>query len=772
MFNIQEEEMHKLTAEAISQCHIFLREIFGDPSIVSLREITRFTKCVEFFEDYFLKKNIEKNNYINRDKKRVNKIKSIICSLYLCYYIRLINGEQRAEFDHKLQEILLELSNVYSEKRSEDERKDLLNNIKYDPLYQDMREKQIKHFSDFLKLEEDYLIEQIDPGSGIGKNQFLKENIFLLFLAVCTKIPLIIVGKPGTGKSLSSKLITNSMRGEYSKKPFFRKYSQIIQIYFQGSKSNIPEDVEKLFNRAKKLYENFKEKNDNKKGNDVPIYMILFDELGLAEKSPKNPLKVLHHKLEYDGNTEGVCFVGISNYSLDAAKVNRALYLAVPNLEDQPDEVSETAKSIVDNISPELNVTKDKTNMLIFEIISKAYCEYKKFLIDIKKIMVLQQFFSEKKEEYKNKKKSLKEIENDEYFKYLLKKEVKIKTEFHGNRDFYNIIKSVAIDGSKLTNISNEKQIVNIIESYIERNFGGIYYEIKIDFDFELENKEEIEKKVQLVLGDKIKNKKKKKNDKKVEENIIKVSSVYIFKHIYNLVCEEKDKNYKILKIEDNYDLNKCINDNINDINSRYLLLEIKTNLSPLIVENIKLQNPEKKEKINCLNGSTFPDDNNNEYKLQKINEIQDSAGQPDKIMILQNLNNIQPYLYDLYNMNYKIIDEQKYVRICLENFIEQDTCVSDSFRIIILVDKKFIDSVDMAFLNRLEKMNINFRDLLNNEQKLAIKDILKKIELKETVKQKQINYDLKKLLINCDEEEIGGLVYNAFIENKTEKKI
>ena len=44
------------------------------------------------------------------------------------------------------------------------------------------------------------------------------------------------------------------------KKPFFRKYPQIIQIYFQVSKSNIPEDVKKLFNRAKKLYENFKKR--------------------------------------------------------------------------------------------------------------------------------------------------------------------------------------------------------------------------------------------------------------------------------------------------------------------------------------------------------------------------------------------------------------------------------------------------------------------------------------------------------------------------------
>ena len=68
--------------------------------------------------------------------------------------------------------------------------------------------------------------------------------------------------------------------------------------------------------------------------------------------------------------------------------------------------------------------------------------------------------------------------------------------------------------------------------------------------------------------------------------------------------------------------------------------------------------------------------------------------------------------------MNYIIINERKYERTSLENFREQDTLISDTFRIIILVDKAFIDKIDMTFLNILEKMQINFSDFLNNEQK------------------------------------------------------
>jgi hypothetical protein len=108
--------------------------------------------------------------------------------------------------------------------------------------------------------------------------------------------------------------------------------------------------------------------------------MILFDELGLAEKSPTNPLKVLHSKLEYDGKNEGVCFVGISNYSLDAAKINRALSLSVPNLEDKLDQLKSTAESIIKSIF------EDNKDNLIFNIIARAYSLYKHYLTFIKKI--------------------------------------------------------------------------------------------------------------------------------------------------------------------------------------------------------------------------------------------------------------------------------------------------------------------------------------------------------------------------------------------------
>lgn len=51
--------------------------------------------------------------------------------------------------------------------------------------------------------------------------------------------------------------------------------------------------------------------------------MVLIDEIGLAELSPFNPLKILHSILEHPE----VAVIGISNWALDASKMNRAIHI-------------------------------------------------------------------------------------------------------------------------------------------------------------------------------------------------------------------------------------------------------------------------------------------------------------------------------------------------------------------------------------------------------------------------------------------------------------
>ena len=75
------------------------------------------------------------------------------------------------------------------------------------------------------------------------------------------------------------------------------------------------------------------------------IVMVLFDEIGLAEISPHNSLKVLHSLLEHPK----VAVIGISNWSLDASKMNRTITLSRPD--PDKDDLLESAISINEHIN-------------------------------------------------------------------------------------------------------------------------------------------------------------------------------------------------------------------------------------------------------------------------------------------------------------------------------------------------------------------------------------------------------------------------------------
>ena len=804
LFTKEEKYLHEMTTEAISQCHVYLRTKY-DPSVVSLREIARFSKCIDFFQNYFT----IKNNHLKRDdEKKNNKIRSIICSIYLCYYIRLTNKETRENFEAVLRPILLKL--VTGETNIDVKGNNLMEQIKSNKVfYNEINNRPIEEiykFSDFLKIEQDFLIDQIELDKGIGKNALLKENVFLLFLSIITNIPLIIIGKPGTGKSLSAQLIYKSMRGKYSKNEFFRNFPQIVQIYFQGSESTRPEDVESLFEKAKNKFKSFKEKKkEKKKEEELPIIMVLFDELGLAERSESNPLKVLHEKLEYSGKDEGVSFVGISNYTLDAAKINRALVLSVPDLDQNLDDLIETSKNIVESIFDRLKEEK------IFEIVSRTYFSYKIELQIIKELVVYKIYENyrtkikenekknindfipkkpgsengtitddnvddddrdksghKKKGEEEEEKRAFAEIKKTKDFIDIFKKENKIKKDFHGNRDFYNLIRGIAIE-LRESGDSTDSEKSNIATKYIERNFGGIDYEIDIDLEATLEDiKKDIDLIKSILLGYASSDEKRRKKEK----SIIKLSSVFLFKKLYNIACEKDDPNSNLKIKEQNindYNLNNCINNNIRDTNSRYLLLEIKPSLTTLIFENIKKQN--SKDTI-LYDGSPFVDDNNNEYRFKIINLIQDDAKE-DKLILLENLNQIHPFLFDLYNMNYIINNDKKFVRISLENFNDQLTLVNEKFRVIVLIDRRTVQHCELAFLNRFEKMILSFDKLLSDELKRISKNLIEDIKLEKTINNynndnNNINYVLKDLLINCGDEEIQSLLY--YFSNEAKK--
>ena len=406
------KNLKELASEMIIESQNYIRE-FNDKSSVSLREIRRFNIFYEFFCDYLKRrkeivKQIQDETISNEEKFFIYldnynlQVYSINLSIFTCYYLRIIDKNKRKELSGRMNKIFKKYEKYFI----------------------------IKDFLELPLKEEKFIVDSIDIDKGIAKNRALLENIFSIFVAINCKVPIFIVGKPGCSKSLSVQLIIKSMQGNSSKNLFFKSLPKIMVYSYQGSLASTSKGVENIFNKARKAY-----KSLSKEDKEKNICLIFFDEMGLAENSPNNPLKVIHSELEYDQN-EGdkkIAFVGISNWTLDAAKMNRGISISIP--EPDEEDIKNTSLTIANSYDNNLEI-KYK---IFFENLGEAYFKYKEYL---------------------------KEKHNFDG-----------KEDFHGNRDFYHLIKNASKFIIEKEKINEKISLEECAFISIERNFSGLQFE-------------------------------------------------------------------------------------------------------------------------------------------------------------------------------------------------------------------------------------------------------------------------------------------------------
>ena len=200
----------------------------------------------------------------------------------------------------------------------------------------------------------------------------------------------------------------------------------MFELRYQGSENSTSEGILQVFKRAE-LYAN---------KNQEAIATVLIDEVGLAEVSRHNPLKVLHGLIEPDSRKEFAAglsiarneqarassperhassserrarsserrassrpssrassrasspqrrdtitnsfdlpyaVVGISNWALDPAKMNRAIVLSRPD--PDADDLEKTAAAIMESFADHDETTKRNRQRLLNPI-AKTYCRY------------------------------------------------------------------------------------------------------------------------------------------------------------------------------------------------------------------------------------------------------------------------------------------------------------------------------------------------------------------------------------------------------------
>ena len=147
-------------------------------------------------------------------------------------------------------------------------------------------------FEDVLDDEFKWVSEHVVFPIGIAPTDALKENIYAIIVCTMTRIPLIIVGPPGSSKTLSFKIVTSNFQGQESKlKNDFDILLRLDPHFYQCSRNSTSTEIENVFQRAENRQKTFDE------GSIRSQSVVLMDEAGLAEDYHES-LKVLHYYLD------------------------------------------------------------------------------------------------------------------------------------------------------------------------------------------------------------------------------------------------------------------------------------------------------------------------------------------------------------------------------------------------------------------------------------------------------------------------------------------
>ena len=85
----------------------------------------------------------------------------------------------------------------------------------------------IVDFCSFLTSCQEVFLDNVRLEENIARNQALKENVFMMVVCVELRIPLFLVGKPGSSKSLAKTIVSDAMQGNNAYSPLFKTLKQV-----------------------------------------------------------------------------------------------------------------------------------------------------------------------------------------------------------------------------------------------------------------------------------------------------------------------------------------------------------------------------------------------------------------------------------------------------------------------------------------------------------------------------------------------------------------
>ena len=665
------DEYRSVIAELLIAVHSFMRKLTDEYFFVSLRDVERFIKVLNWFWSH--------RGVLFRlmDDRRKSPAciayhsQAVILSLGVCYHIGL--NEHRGKFvEDVVEHFKAPLSNVTPENFEKEIR-----------LCQSV-------FLDGVNLKS----ELVDRN--IARNQALLENVFMMVICIDLRIPLFIVGKPGSSKSLAKTVVTDAMKGSNSGHEFFRCLKEAHCMSFQCSPLSTAEGIENTFEQCANIQQQYDE-------NKV-VGVVVLDEVGLAEDSEKMPLKVLHPLLESgcldeDNEPNGsassrhVGFIGISNWALDPAKMNRGLRVerGTPDTE----ELVRSAKKICSS-------KKDVRNNMetLFIPLAKGYEEIVKA-----------------------------STTDREYF---------------GLRDYFSLIKMLFAFAER----HGRPPIPEEIKHAIRRNFGGFVLERNSE-DYFFEHLKGLFSKIDLPDHD---------ESFSTWLTVIKeaIQPTMQFENIqrYPLFLTENNSGLRLLiGMLDNKSKSK--GENKPDSQADNTSESKVENKSDSQVDNTSESKVENKIGPIVLYGSSFPHDLEYTQLCRDINKIKVSMENGGTIILL-NMDQLYESLYDVLNQYYISCGKDHFVDLGLGT--HRLKCkVSKSFRLIVVAERELVlKTFPVPLINRLEKHFWNNKDLMSQKQQSMCVEVETWMDQFCTLQPSMASHEYQNIIIKKEDVFVG----------------
>ena len=556
----------------------------------------------------------ENERILNRSVPSVNEIdfitSSLILSLAVCYRAKL---QVKEDFDKQIVRI-------------------------FRPPLTQLKDHNIIHLE--IDRCQEIIIDSMTVGVNIAKNTALKENVFMMFVCIELKIPLFVIGKPGSSKSLAKSIISNSMQGNRSPEgSILQNFKQIQIMSYQCSQLSTADGIIGVFKSCRTL--------QRKTGSNKFTACVVLDEVGLAEDSPLLPLKVLHplledndygsdeiekvveqdeivpkhipvamteeekSKVESDDMMNRVAFIGISNWSLDPAKMNRGIMVA--RGDPDIDDLVASARGICRSDSIESLISRS-----IKEKIPYLAQAYQNFTVCHGNRMYGSQ-----------------------------------QREYFGLRDFYSLIKMLVFICSKSKMPLNR----GILEHVVSRNFGGMS---------DLNPVKDFNQIVKLPIDGK-------QGPDSSPLGLIKANLMNLARSFHG------ETRYLLLLTEN------------------YAALNILLRSPDIWPTHQDIRD------IRVIFGSSFPSDQHYSAVCRNINRIK-VCMESGKTIILLNLENLYESLYDALNQYYMEMNNQRYVDLGLGTHRMKCRVHDNFKLIVVADTETVRERFPTPLINRLEK--------------------------------------------------------------------